>query len=165
MIDIPCIYNASLFRDGRGVLRKYALTGFDLKECYIVDNNPRTFRGMHLQNRYNPQGKLVSCISGSVDDYMLDVRGESPSYMRVFRFTLSSPDEYLYIPPGFAHGYFSPSHSTLLYLMDSLFDADCYATVNVYSIKDIQLPDDVIISDKDANAPSMASYTERNSCW
>lgn len=165
MIDTPCIYNASLFRDDRGVLRKYALTGFDLKECYIVDNNPRTFRGMHLQNRYNPQGKLVSCISGSVDDYMLDVRGESPSYMRVFRFTLSSPDEYLYIPPGFAHGYFSPSRSTLLYLMDSLFNADCYATVNVYSIKDIQLPDDVIISDKDANAPSMASYTERNSCW
>jgi len=165
MIDTPCIYNVSPFKDERGILRKYALPGFDLKECYIVDNKPRTFRGMHLQNKDNPQGKLVSCIYGSVDDYVLDVREESTTYMKVFRFTLSSPDEYLYIPPGFAHGYFSPSRSMLLYLMDSLFDADCYATVNVYSIKDIQLPDDVIISDKDANAPSMANHAGRNSCW
>ena len=167
MVDYntPCIYNIHPFSDERGVLRKYALPGFDIKECYIVDNNPRTFRGMHLQNKDNPQGKLVSCIHGWVNDYVLDVRENSPTFMKVFYFCLSSPDEYLYVPIGYAHGYFSPLPSTLLYLMDSLFDPDCYTTINVRSIKSIQLPEDVIISDKDAGAPNMINHIEGGTCW
>lgn len=163
--DTPCIYNMLPFEDKRGALRQYGMPEFEIKECYVVENNARTFRGMHLQNMDNPQRKIVGCLSGEVFDYVMDVREDSPTFLEVFRFHLSRTNEYLYIPAGYAHGYFSRKPSTLLYLMDAFFDPDCYSTINIYSVESISLPEDIIISDKDANAKSKVDYARRKICW
>lgn len=65
-----------------------------------------TLRGMHFQ--YPPAGesKIVQCTKGAILDIIVDLRPESPTYLRSFSAELSESNmSSLYIPERFAHGY------------------------------------------------------------
>jgi dTDP-4-dehydrorhamnose 3,5-epimerase len=65
-----------------------------------------TLRGMHYQRAPYPEAKLVRCIRGAVWDVIVDLRAESPTYLKHQGFTLSAENHHqLYIPAGFAHGF------------------------------------------------------------
>ncbi len=77
---------------------------------FIQDNHSMSvkhvLRGLHMQHQH-PQGKLVRAIVGEVYDVIVDLRLKSPTFGQWQGFYLSSEDKsMLWIPPGFAHGFY-----------------------------------------------------------
>ncbi|SEN50742.1 dTDP-4-dehydrorhamnose 3,5-epimerase [Loktanella fryxellensis] len=65
-----------------------------------------TLRGMHFQRSPHAEVKVVRCTRGAIRDVIVDLRPDSPSYMRWDAFELTEDNGHqLYVPRGFAHGY------------------------------------------------------------
>jgi dTDP-4-dehydrorhamnose 3,5-epimerase len=65
-----------------------------------------TVRGMHYQKAPYSEIKLVSCLHGDVWDVAVDLRPDSPTYLRWHAQHLSADNHCaLLIPQGFAHGF------------------------------------------------------------
>ncbi len=65
-----------------------------------------TLRGMHFQRAPYAEAKLVRCLHGAILDVIVDLRADSPSYLRHEAFELSAKNKHqLYVPPGFAHSF------------------------------------------------------------
>ena len=116
-------------------------------------------RGLHLQNP-RPQGKLVSVLRGAVLDVAVDVRVGSPTFGRVVARELSDANRHqMWIPPGFAHGFVVTSE-------DAIFAYKCTDVYDAASELSVRWDDpalaiawpvrDVIVSPKDADAPTLA---------
>ena len=74
-------------------------------------------RGMHLQLGESAEYKIISCISGEVCDFAVDLRRNSKTFLKWCCIILS-PKKYnsFLIPPGVAHGFQClESDSELLY--------------------------------------------------
>jgi len=97
---------------------RYAEAGIRLP--LVQDNHSRsvrgTLRGLHYQVE-RPQGKLVRVAAGAVFDVAVDLRRSSATFGRWVGMVLSSENRrQLWIPPGFAHGFYVTSESAdLLY--------------------------------------------------
>ena len=79
------------------------------KIIFVQDNHSRSshnvLRGLHYQIQ-QPQGKLISVITGSVFDVAVDLRRSSSTFGKWTATVLSSENKrMLWIPPGFAHGF------------------------------------------------------------
>ena len=82
---------------------------------FVQDNHSKSsaniLRGLHFQSE-NPQGKLVRVIAGEVFDVAVDVRKDSPTFGQWVGVYLSAENrKQLWIPPGFAHGFYVTSPS------------------------------------------------------
>lgn len=65
-----------------------------------------TVRGMHLQYPPHAEMKLVSCLRGEVFDVAIDLRQDSPSFLKWHAEILSEDNHKTFvIPEGFAHGF------------------------------------------------------------
>ena len=65
-----------------------------------------TLRGMHFQAPPSAEAKLVRCTRGAIHDVIVDLRRESPTYLRHFATELTADNRrQLYIPALFAHGF------------------------------------------------------------
>jgi dTDP-4-dehydrorhamnose 3,5-epimerase len=65
-----------------------------------------TVRGMHFQNPPRAEVKVVTCLSGKVFDVIVDLRKDSPTFLRWLGLELSEDNRrMIYIPAGFAHGF------------------------------------------------------------
>lgn len=79
----------------------------DIAQCSI-SVNPRkgTLRGMHLQGPPHEETKIVRCVRGAIFDVVLDLRRDSPTFLRWHGVELSSANRLaMYIPAGCAHGF------------------------------------------------------------
>ncbi|WP_372737905.1 dTDP-4-dehydrorhamnose 3,5-epimerase [Neptunomonas sp.] len=77
---------------------------------FVQDNHSTShqgiLRGMHYQTQHT-QGKLLRVISGVVFDVAVDMRRDSSSFGEWVGVHLSSENkEMLWVPPGFAHGFY-----------------------------------------------------------
>jgi dTDP-4-dehydrorhamnose 3,5-epimerase len=106
-----------VFGDERGLFleswnrRAFAEAGIDVD--FVQDNHSRSrqgiLRGLHYQTEQT-QGKLVRVIRGSVFDVAVDLRRGSSTFGRWFGAELSEQNKrMLWIPPGFAHGFYVTS--------------------------------------------------------
>ena len=130
--------NYKTFNDARGSFKVFNHIGvpgevdpYDLNwsgwfyQTNISISHPGVLRGMHWQKSF-PQGKLVRVIYGSVLDVVVDIRPKSPNFKRVYSFRLTENGEQLFVPRGFAHGFYN----------DGNVDAAFYYNIdNVYSPK------------------------------
>lgn len=65
-----------------------------------------TVRGLHFQRPPHAEVKLVRALRGRVEDVLLDLRADSPSFGRHVRLTLDAETRNAaYVPEGFAHGF------------------------------------------------------------
>jgi dTDP-4-dehydrorhamnose 3,5-epimerase len=72
-------------------------------------------RGLHFQE-LNPQGKLIQLLSGSIFDVFVDLRRSSPTFGHFGSYRLNSINkEFIWIPPGYAHGFLSLEESEVIY--------------------------------------------------
>jgi dTDP-4-dehydrorhamnose 3,5-epimerase len=103
-----------VFGDTRGYFfesweaQKFAAAGLDI--TFVQDNYSRsvqhTLRGLHYQIQ-QPQGKLVRVTHGEVFDVAVDLRRSSPTFGRHVSAVLSADNkQQLWVPPGFAHGFY-----------------------------------------------------------
>ena len=66
----------------------------------------RTLRGMHYQVAPCEEVKLVRCTRGAIFDVIIDLRTDSPTYLKWIGVELTSYNHsMLYVPENFAHGY------------------------------------------------------------
>jgi dTDP-4-dehydrorhamnose 3,5-epimerase len=82
---------------------------------FLQDNHSRSgrgvLRGLHYQVK-QPQGKLVRVVAGEVLDVAVDIRKSSPTFGRWVAQVLSAENKHqLWIPEGFAHGFYVLSES------------------------------------------------------
>jgi dTDP-4-dehydrorhamnose 3,5-epimerase len=114
--DIPdvVIIETKVFGDERGFFmetwqrKTFAANGIDYD--FVQDNHSLSgkgiLRGLHYQIK-QPQGKLVRVISGEVFDVAVDIRKGSPWFGKWVGVTLSAENKrQLWVPPGFAHGFY-----------------------------------------------------------
>ena len=65
-----------------------------------------TVRGMHFQKSPHAEMKLISCLQGEIWDLAVDLRKNSPSFLKCHAEKLSAENcRALLIPEGFAHGF------------------------------------------------------------
>lgn len=91
-----------------------------------------TLRGMHYQLPPNEETKTVRCISGSLYDVIIDIRPTSPTYKKWIGVKLSGDnDQMLYIPEGFAHGFFTlEDHTVVNYMVTGYYTPGSEAGIN-----------------------------------
>lgn len=118
-IDGLLVIEPQVFGDERGFfmetfqLKQFAEYG--LPTNFVQDNHSRSkkgiLRGLHIQSRQT-QGKLVRVIDGEVYDVAVDLRKGSPTYGQWHGMYLNDANHrMLWIPEGFAHGFYVTSES------------------------------------------------------
>lgn len=84
-----------------------------------------TLRGLHFQLPPYAETKVVRCTKGAVFDVIVDLRPESPTFLRHYSAELTEDNHRaLYIPKRFAHGYQVLADDTEL----SYSTDECYAS-------------------------------------
>jgi dTDP-4-dehydrorhamnose 3,5-epimerase len=132
-------------------------------QCNLSFNHQKgTLRGMHYQVLPAAETKLVRCTQGAIYDVIIDMRPESPTYLKHIGVELSAENRRaLYVPEMFAHGYqaltagaevvyqvgefYTPGYERGLHYQDPTFAIEWPIAVTE-------------ISDKDAAWPLFASH-------
>jgi len=87
----------------------FAAHGLDpaLAQCNISFNRRKgTLRGMHYQVAPHGEAKLVRCTMGALLDVIVDLRPDSPTFLRHVGVELSAANRRaLFVPAGLAHGF------------------------------------------------------------
>lgn len=113
-LDGVLIVEPRVFKDPRGFFKetyhKQRYTEAGIGGEFVQDNFSRsshgTLRGLHYQIEH-PQGKLVHVVRGEVFDVAVDLRRDSSTFGKWAGAILSEANHHqLYIPPGFAHGFY-----------------------------------------------------------
>lgn len=85
-----------------------------------------SLRGLHCQKKPAEEAKLVRCINGHVLDVVVDLRQNSPTFLKYFATELSAENNRaLFIPEGFAHGFQAlTDNASLIYMHTAYWSAD-----------------------------------------
>lgn len=133
--DIPevVIIEPCVFEDSRGFFmetyqaQKFAEAGITFN--FVQDNHSRstqnTLRGLHYQI-HHVQGKLVRVVIGEAFDVAVDIRRSSPTFGKWIGVMLSAQDKrQLWVPPGFAHGFYVVSEwAEVIYKASDFYDPE-----------------------------------------
>lgn len=134
---------------------------FGISGPWMQDNISRSakgvLRGLHFQLP-NPQGKLVSALSGRVFDVAVDIRKSSSTYGKWVGTTLDAKARnQVWVPPGFAHGFLVLSDSADIHYKCS---GNYWSAADEHSIRyddsdiGITWPGEIeTVSERDAHAP------------
>ena len=172
IIDTPIadlkIVQRNLISDHRGFLsRLYCQEEFKLMGLHKpIHQINQTFtkkigavRGLHYQLPPFAETKIVSCIKGEILDVAVDLRKDSPTYLKWHAEVLSEKNQKTFlIPEGFAHGFQTLSNDCeLIYLHTAAYSQPHERGLN-YTDKKINIswPLDISeISDRDQSHPML----------
>lgn len=152
------------------------MKGVQFLQCNESHSKPGTVRGLHFQ--WNPyMGKLVRTLRGRMVDIVLDIRKKSPTLGKIIAHDMpSSPDmdhnEWIWVPPGFAHGNFFTEESTIEYFCSGTYSPECEKGISPLSndidwsicetslkkLFDSIVPTTKLITDKDKNGFSVKGW-------
>ncbi len=90
-------------------------------------------RGLHFQFPPHAEIKLVSCLSGEIWDVAVDLRRDSPTFLKWHSEILSAKNrKSLLIPEGFAHGFQTLTEDCeLIYLHTASYYPKAEGALNV----------------------------------
>ena len=152
------------------------LSGLSFPQTNESFSRAAVIRGLHFQ--WNPfMGKLVRTVSGRMVDLALDIRLDSPTFGRIIAHDMPSSSrdewsEWIWVPPGFAHGNFFTEETTIEYFCTGEYSSGNEAAVSPlagdldWSLCSPGLRDEfhalveggAILSEKDRNAGSLADW-------
>jgi dTDP-4-dehydrorhamnose 3,5-epimerase len=158
-LNVPKFIEINRIEDGRG---SFSQIWSDYQNVPIAQMNESishicTFRGLHYQWDV-PQGKIIRVTNGDAIFFELDIRTYSPEFGKHRMHTLSSTDDsWLWVPPGYANGFFALEEDTrVMYMCTSKWSSN-EGSIN-YSVLDFGFEyygGIRHISDKDKNAPNL----------
>ena len=157
-----------LFQDERGKFIKtfqrslFTEMGikFDLKENFYSISALGVIRGLHFQSPPFAQKKLVYVPRGRIMDIVLDIRVNSPSYLKNIVVELSEENCCsINIPIGCAHGFQSLENKTItVYSQGAEYEPSADGGINPLSLN-IEWPiKEYIISQKDKNYKHISDF-------
>lgn len=121
-----------------------------------------TIRGLHYQAPPVAQDKLVRVLSGAILDVAVDLRRSSPTYGKHVGVELSAENGLqLLIPKGFAHGFVTRTHDTVVfYKVTAPYAPDCDMGI-AFDDRDLDIDwgvalEQAIVSGKDRQQQSFA---------
>lgn len=128
---------------------------------FVQENHSKSMkgilRGLHYQIK-NAQGKLVRVIAGEVYDVAVDMRKSSPTFGESVGVRISSKNHLqLWVPPGFAHGFYVISEYAEFVYKCTDYYAPEYERSLLWNDKDLKIKWPLqngttpLLSDKDKN--------------
>ncbi|WP_395298836.1 dTDP-4-dehydrorhamnose 3,5-epimerase [Enterobacter hormaechei subsp. xiangfangensis] len=169
--DIPdvLIFEPKIFGDDRGFFfesfsQKVFEEAVGRKVEFVQDNHSKSckgvLRGLHYQLEPYAQGKLVRCVAGEVFDVAVDIRKSSPTFGKWVGVNLSAENKrQLWIPEGFAHGFYVLSESAEFVYKTTNFYVPNVESGIIWDDKSLAikwpLDGSPIISEKDKNLPHL----------
>lgn len=136
-----------VFADNRGFFMETwnskTFSGVGLKAKFVQDNHSKssqgTLRGLHYQIS-QPQGKLIRVIQGEIFDVAVDLRQSSSTFGNWIGEILSSENKkILWVPPGFAHGFYVISNIAEVIYKCTDFYAPQYERSLLWNDKDLNI--------------------------
>ncbi len=126
------LFNFPKKEDDRGYFNRvfcateFAALGLNvnvLQSSVSFNKKKGTIRGMHFQLSPHEEDKIIKCLQGSVFDVIVDIRPNSPTFLKWISVDLNAESSnVLYIPKGCAHGFQTLNdNSSLLYFMTENF--------------------------------------------
>jgi len=161
------IIEPNAFVDHRGFFARIFCVD-ELKEyglaCTIVQANHSksigigTIRGLHYQRPPHAETKIIKCIKGRIFDVIVDVRKNSPTFLKWFGAELTAENKKMvYVPEGFAHGFQALEEEVeIIYLVTNFYSPDAEQGVHFNDPKiKIKWPitQKIITSEKDQKIP------------
>ncbi|MCK4991641.1 MAG: dTDP-4-dehydrorhamnose 3,5-epimerase [Bacteroidales bacterium] len=132
----------------------------DIKEEYYSVSKKNVLRGLHFQLPPKATIKVVTCLRGTIFDAVVDLRVDSPTYLKHFAVELSEKKgNLLYIPEGLAHGFYTLSEeATVLYMCSEVYSQE-HDTGLRWNSAGISWPVmDPIVSEKDNSLAELEQF-------
>jgi dTDP-4-dehydrorhamnose 3,5-epimerase len=130
-IDGAFIIDIDRLEDDRGFFaRSYCRREFeerglnpDLVQCNISFNKAEgTLRGLHSQAKPHQEAKVMRCTRGALFDVILDLRPDSPTWLKHVAVELTPENhKMLYAPEGVFHGFLTLAENTEIFYQMSEF--------------------------------------------
>ncbi len=131
---------------------------FNIAQFNCSKSTKGVLRGLHYQLNPHAQAKLIAVSHGEIQDVMVDIRKESPTYGKYASVILNAEKKnQVYVPKGFAHGFLVLSETAeITYAIDSKYSPahDCGILYNDSSINVKWRNDTPVVSEKDVNLKS-----------
>lgn len=178
-IDGVWLVESDVWPDERGFFREWfkhegllLQTGlnFSVQQANFSSSRKSVVRGIHYSLAPQGQAKLVTCVSGSILDVVVDLRQNSKTFKKVEYIELDAKTgKAVVIGAGLGHGFLSrEENSGVSYLLTSP-----YSPENEFDISPLDLDlgitwgeDNVdetkfVISSKDLSAPTLKTRLEQ----
>lgn len=128
----------------------------------MSESSKGVIRGLHWQASPHGQGKLVTCITGSILDVAVDIRKDSNTFGKHVAIDLNSTEQIaLWVPEGFAHGFQALENGTKVhYKVTNYWHKDSERSINPHD-KDLSIIwpiSKAILSTKDQNSGGLDDF-------
>lgn len=176
-IQGPFVIEPRIFTDKRGffmeTFKSSDFTSHGISLPFVQDNQSLSLgpvvRGLHFQLPPKAQGKLIRVLEGKVWDVAVDLRADSPTFLRWMAVELDDQSNRLfYIPPGFAHGFATLSERvTIFYKCTAEYDPDCDSGIR-WNDPELNIPwpvENPQISSKDNQLPLLEPSFFQELSW
>ena len=135
------VIEKAVLEDNRGYFERMycneTLQGLGIKIDIKQINHSYTkrtgvIRGLHFQKPPFAEKKIITCIKGEVLDVVVDVRYNSPTFLKYFSIKLSAENhKSLLVPEGFAHGFQTlVNDCELIYFHTANYNKDAEGALN-----------------------------------
>ena len=86
-----------------------------IQNCFSYNSKVGTIRGLHFQKSPYSEVKIITCITGSAFDVVVNINIKSKNYLKWKSFILNSKNnKSLYIGKNYAHGFQTLENDTIL---------------------------------------------------
>jgi dTDP-4-dehydrorhamnose 3,5-epimerase len=159
------LFDSAILEDNRGFFTKpisdeVVLDG--MNELFWSSSKRNVARGLHLQLPPFAASKIVLCVSGTINDYVLDLRCDSQTYKEHISVQLGTKKDNfrgVLVPPGCAHGFVTLSDTALVVYLQSQRHHQSFDTgVHLRTVLSDEEISPLIISERDAGLPVLATF-------
>lgn len=169
-IEGAWVADSPLWSDDRGFFREWfksrdikSATGIDfgVEQANISVSSAGTLRGVHYSIASRGQAKWITCVSGSIQDVIVDIRPESKTFSQWIEVELKGDSgKAVLISEGLGHGFLAlEDNAVVAYLVSTPYSPTEEHEIDPLDeeigIRWRKKLSDLKISEKDLNAPSL----------